>query len=248
MTKQGQRAALLVGRTEQEVDALFPQVAPLLYVLASCGLPDVQATLETFPATEVIVSTVPLDEPPRPTFVWQGEQANAGALQVFLEALEAETTVEEKEEGGEEVPVPPAASLFGAEAVVVPTVRIGFYGARGGVGVTMAAVHMAQALARHGYRVLLADPTLRFDSWIYAGVVPPDCRAVEGGERAQTPNGRITLLAGEPDEADLRGFDALVVDGGRRYSWRILVTWQRLEQRLEVEAIEAMIRQWQEVA
>ena len=248
MREEGKRAALLVGRTEQEADVLFPQVAPLLYVVAACGLPDVQATLGAFPGVEVIVSTVPLDDPPRPAFVWQGEQANAGALQAFLEALEAETAVEEKEEGGEESPAPPAASLFGAEAVVVPTVRIGFCGARGGVGVTMAAVHTAQALARRGYRVLLADPTARFDSWIYAGVEPPDCRTVKGGERAQTPDGRITLLAGEPDEADLQGFDALVVDGGRRCNWRILVTWQRLEQRLEVEAIEAMIRQWQEVA
>jgi len=239
-----QRTALLVGRTMEEADGLFAQVASLLYVVASCGVPDVEETLETF-TVEVIVSTVPLDSPPRPCFVWQGEQANAEALRAFLEAMaQAEAELEPLEIAEEDEAQTQTAALFGAQAVVVPTVRVGFYGARGGVGVTMAAVNTAQALAKRGYRVLLADPTRRFDSWIYSGVQPPDDPNVEGEVRAETPDGRITLLAGIPDEAALQGFGALVVDGGRRSDWPIVVRWQRLEQRLEVEAIEEMVRRW----
>lgn len=85
--------------------------------------------------------------------------------------------------------------------------RLGFYGTRGGVGVSTAALQAARALASEGQRVGLFDATGRGDLHLMAGI--------ELGERPVT-HGGITFFLERPTEETVRGFDAAIVDGGRR--------------------------------
>lgn len=87
-----------------------------------------------------------------------------------------------------------------------PTVRVGFYGERGGVGVSTAALATARALAGDGKRVALFDATGRGDLHIMAGLNP-------GAEPVS--NGGITFFLSAPTEERALGFDAVVIDGGR---------------------------------
>lgn len=87
-----------------------------------------------------------------------------------------------------------------------PVVRLGFYGTRGGAGVSTAALGAAQALAEAGQTVGLFDATRRGDLHLMAGKTP--------AKRVQ--HGKITLFLSAPDEERARQFDAVIVDGGRR--------------------------------
>jgi hypothetical protein len=88
-----------------------------------------------------------------------------------------------------------------------PIVRLGFYGARGGVGVSTTALSAAQALAQEkGQRVGLFDATGRGDLHVMLGLRPT---------REPVSHERITLFSTAPDEETAQRFDAVIVDGGR---------------------------------
>ena len=87
-----------------------------------------------------------------------------------------------------------------------PTVRLGFYGTRGGVGVSTAAVGAARALAEAGHTVGLFDATRRGDLHLMVGETPT----------GRIQHGKITLFLSGPDEERARQFDAVIIDGGRR--------------------------------
>ena len=95
-------------------------------------------------------------------------------------------------------------------------VRIGFYGTRGGVGTSSAALAAARILAGENHRVALFDATKRGDLHVMAEIQP-----VEQPVR----HGAITFFLASPTEKQVRDFDAVVcdavvfdavvVDGGR---------------------------------
>ncbi|MCP3957253.1 MAG: hypothetical protein GY719_05320, partial [bacterium] len=88
-----------------------------------------------------------------------------------------------------------------------PSVRLGLYGARGGVGTTTAALTAARALAGEGQCVALFDAARRGDLHVMVGVEP--------GEQPVARDD-ITLFLGAPTEDAIKSFDGVVVDGGRR--------------------------------
>ncbi|MCP3957016.1 MAG: hypothetical protein GY719_04105 [bacterium] len=88
-----------------------------------------------------------------------------------------------------------------------PSVRLGLYGARGGVGTTTAALTAARALAGEGQRVALFDAARRGDLHVMVGVEP--------GEQPVTRDG-VTLFLGAPTEELAHDLDAVVVDGSRK--------------------------------
>jgi hypothetical protein len=87
-------------------------------------------------------------------------------------------------------------------------VRLGFYGARGGVGTSSAALLAAQVLADADYRVAVFDATGRGDLHVMMGYRPDRTSLV-------VRSGRVKLCLRRPDEDAVRGFDAVVIDGGR---------------------------------
>ena len=87
-----------------------------------------------------------------------------------------------------------------------PVVRLGFHGARGGAGVSTAALTAARALAAEGQRVVLFDAAGRGDLHIMAGLEPAEHPVARDG---------ITFFLIPPTEAAVRSFDAVIVDGGR---------------------------------
>lgn len=87
-----------------------------------------------------------------------------------------------------------------------PSVRVGFYGTRGGVGTSTAALTAAQALAESGQRVALFDATGRGDVHVMLGLRP------SGQPMHQ---GNLYLFLDRPSEDAVLGFDAVIVDGGR---------------------------------
>ncbi len=122
----------------------------------------------------------------------------------------------------EPLPAPPPST--GAIRI---RVRLGFYGARGGVGVSTAALRAAQVLAAEGQRVALFDATGRGDLHLMLGAQPPEPAlrsprpkgvgsGAEGSKDAQpVVLGAITLFLGAPTEEAAAGFDLVIVDGGR---------------------------------
>ncbi len=87
-----------------------------------------------------------------------------------------------------------------------PSVRLGFFGERGGVGTSSAALAAARALAARGTRVALFDAARRGDLHLMVGVDP--------GEQPVARDG-MTLFLAPPSEELAHGFDAAIVDGGR---------------------------------
>jgi hypothetical protein len=87
-----------------------------------------------------------------------------------------------------------------------PSVRLGFYGVRGGAGVSTTALSAAQTLASSGQRVGLFDATGRGDLHVMLGLQP-------AGEPCSHKG--ITLFLTAPDEETAARFDAVIVDGGR---------------------------------
>jgi hypothetical protein len=86
-------------------------------------------------------------------------------------------------------------------------VRLGFYGSRGGTGVSTAALKVAQALAARGQRVALFDTTGRGDLQVMLGHAPgPQPLVLDA----------LHVWLGQPTEEAIGGFEAVIIDGGRR--------------------------------
>lgn len=114
-----------------------------------------------------------------------------------------------------------------------PTVRVGLYGSRGGVGVSTAALAAAQAVARAGRRVALFDSRGRGDLHLMAGL-----RAFDA-ENPVVCQG-ITLFPCAPTAEMIRGFDAVVVDGGRERGG-LNADWHSLDKPLSGDQVRAMV-------
>lgn len=105
-------------------------------------------------------------------------------------------------------PLPaPAPTASPPPPAGLPTrrIRVGFWGTRGGVGTSTAALNAARLLAEAGRRVLLCDATGRGDLHVMLGLEPREGVLQDG------PNLFVCLgIPSEiPPDADL------VVDGGR---------------------------------
>ncbi len=103
-------------------------------------------------------------------------------------------------------PDPERSPIRGKLPVRDPVLRLGFYGKRGGVGVSTAALTAARALSGEGKRVALFDAARRGDVHLMAGIQP--------SERTVTHES-ITFFLCPPNEEHIRDFDAVIVDGGR---------------------------------
>jgi len=105
-------------------------------------------------------------------------------------------------------PATPAVSVNPALSLtpVKRRMRLALYGARGGVGVSTAALKVAQWWAEADSRVILIDATGRGDLHLLLNLTP-----------THTPHtqGNLTLWLGPPSEAVVAGYDAIVIDGGR---------------------------------
>ncbi|MDR7427985.1 MAG: hypothetical protein QN160_10025 [Armatimonadota bacterium] len=102
-------------------------------------------------------------------------------------------------------PPPVPAPLPSPAGLPTRRIRVGFWGARGGVGTSTAALTAARLLAEAGRRVLLCDATGRGDLHVMLGLEPQE------GVLQAGPNLFVCLgIPSEiPPDADL------VVDGGR---------------------------------
>ena len=86
-------------------------------------------------------------------------------------------------------------------------VRLGFYGSRGGVGVSTAALKVAQVLAARGQQVALFDTTGRGDLQVMLGHEPgPQPLVLD----------TLSVWMRQPTEEAIGGFEAVIIDGGRR--------------------------------
>ncbi len=101
-------------------------------------------------------------------------------------------------------------------------IRLGFYGASGGVGVSTTALKVAQLIAARGLRVALFDATGRGDLHILLGAEPvPDAPLISGN---------LSVFLGLPQEDAVNGYEAIVIDGGRQ-TGAFNTAWIRLDQR-----------------
>ena len=85
-------------------------------------------------------------------------------------------------------------------------IRLGFYGTRGGVGVSTTALKVAQLIAARGLRVALFDATGRGDLHVMLGAEPNGPLIKDG----------VSVFSGSPHEEAVSGYEAIVIDGGRQ--------------------------------
>lgn len=133
-----------------------------------------------------------------------------------------------------EQPEAPSVRATPAPRLNVPapqrTVRLGFWGVRGGVGTTTAAIHTATLLGKRGFRVALCDATKRGDTFLWAGFKPQ----TQPSTSQEWPG--VTFFPDLPPAAQLQPFPAIVIDGGRRRRERN-VQWVQVTAPLGEEAI-----------
>ena len=191
---------------------------PVLLLDASLfnGLPDLQATLTpirdtavyaVLPAVAGAAEVEATRRLPNVRAVFQSE--------VEIEVLLHEIAGSEEPPPAQPVSVPSAPSVVPAPVAVPPAaptslprqaVRLGFWGTRGGVGVSTAVVDCGRLLADSGPRIALFDATGRGDLHLLLGREPQPEPLVVGA---------ITIFMGPPDEGQTADFEAVIVDGGR---------------------------------
>ncbi len=128
----------------------------------------------------------------------------------------APTAVDERSVSRSATAVPAHDGMQQSDRLAPPRrvrVRLGFYGARGGVGASTAALKVARLLATEGLRVVLFDSRRRGDLHLMLGASPCEQPYVHTGD--DTHPGSITLSMGAPAEETVGDFDAVIVDGGR---------------------------------
>ena len=110
-------------------------------------------------------------------------------------------------------------------------VRLGFFGQRGGVGVSTTALKVAQAIAARGQRVALFDLTGRGDLHVMLGREPQTQEMVVGS---------LSLFLGLPSENVVMGFNAVVLDGGRHVG-QFNAQWVEIRKPLTDQAIRRLL-------
>lgn len=103
-------------------------------------------------------------------------------------------------------PVPPPTAPVLNLPRRAPTLRLGLWGARGGVGVSTAIVLLARDLVKSGVRVIVFDALRRGDVALYLDGMPSD--------QPQTIQG-IMVYPGAPTEELAAPYTAILIDGGR---------------------------------
>jgi len=102
-------------------------------------------------------------------------------------------------------PAAPTPARAGEPARSGRPVRVGFWGSRGGVGTSTAALTAARMLAGRGRPVLLCDATRRGDLHLMLGVEPTETPVRVGG---------VVVRMGLPEDDTPNSAD-IVIDGGR---------------------------------
>ena len=102
-------------------------------------------------------------------------------------------------------PAAPTPARAGEPARPGRPVRVGFWGSRGGVGASTAALTAARMLAGRGRPVLLCDATRRGDLHVMLGVEPTEAPVRVGG---------VVVRMGLPEDDTPNSAD-IVIDGGR---------------------------------
>ncbi len=123
-------------------------------------------------------------------------------------------------------PVTPGSSTCGAART-----RLAFFGMRGGVGTSTAALRAAQLLAGQGLRVAVFDAAQR-----------GDLHVMLGGDPSPQPmqHNLITVYLGEPAEEIVEPYEALVIDGGRRRG-TFNAQWIEVSRPLDDNALRRLI-------
>lgn len=131
---------------------------------------------------------------------------NAPAAQTCVDTPQVETPQ------GAEVIKPSVmtqpASQAPLQRTVVSRLRIAFYGSRGGVGTSTAALRAAQLLADSGLKVALFDARQRGDLHLMLGEQPSGRPLQKAG---------LTVYLAEPTEEIAGAYEAIVIDGGRQH-------------------------------
>jgi hypothetical protein len=196
---------LCVAAQERQAEELSVALAQLTEVLV-VGLcdPHQAATMARVVGAELIVTLAGTPLPPDvaalniPTLsVPQGISPVEAVLAYLQKQSEAQAAPPE------EAPPHPGSWLQPPARLQM---RIGFYGLRGGVGVTTAAVTAAQLLAAAGQRVALYDATRRGDPYLLLGRLPSE---------EPTTVGNLTLYPNLILDDSRVAHEALVIDGGR---------------------------------
>jgi hypothetical protein len=133
---------------------------------------------------------------------------------------------------------PPQPTSRGSQLVVpsasTPVVkrnRLAFFGMRGGVGTSTAALRAAQLLTGQGLRVAVFDAAQR-----------GDLHVMLGGDPTPQPlqHNLITVYFGEPAEEIVGPYEALVIDGGRRHG-TFNAQWIEVSRPLDDSALRRLI-------
>lgn len=137
-------------------------------------------------------------------------------------------------------PPPPPAAAGAPGPSVSPAggavkrhrVRVGFYGAHGGVGVSTAALTAARLLAAET-RVILIDATGRGDLHYLLGLAPGPTPQTQG-------NLTVVLTHGAVTDESVAGYDAIVIDGGRQ-ARPVNARWVELRKPLKDDELHALL-------
>ncbi len=132
-------------------------------------------------------------------------------------------------------PAPPVAQRIPAPALRLPCqVRLGFYGIRGGLGVTTAAVTAARELAARPARVAVCDVPRRGDVALLLGGTP-------GAEPQLLEH--IVVQPGLLTESEAAQFEVVILDGGRRRA-PFAAAWHELHAPLTAAWLARVLRDW----
>ena len=207
---QPKNLVLILARDEADADRLHAElikVHAIRVVGAVWESADVNAAATAFGAT-LLVQRAGTTRPatPLPHLEVAADAAASEVVNQYL-ARANSAAAQEKVLQAAETPPPDAAP---ATKLALPsprrTPRLGFWGRRGGVGTTSAAVEAAQQLVAQGFEVALYDAPERGDTFLWLGHTP---------QSQPYTIERLTLYPQLP--ATLRADGAaLVIDGGRQ--------------------------------
>jgi hypothetical protein len=208
---------------------------PLTILLAAelvQGLPELQQVLADHPATKFYILL-----PDLATLAeWTAVQRLPGCVGVFRGQLDLAQLVTSLTDAPADSAMVDeidrrSVSQSSSPQVVTQHIRLGFYGIRGGVGVSTAVVTCAKLLTEAQLRVALFDATTRGDLHLLLGREP---------QAEPLTLGLITVFMGQPDEERALGFAAIIVDGGRQ-TRLFNVEWIEVEQPLIEETLRRLV-------
>lgn len=222
-------AVLCVAAREAQAEALSEALAPVAEVLV-VGLSDPTQAVHLASALNVDMIVAPHGTPlPEaeylPPILTVPDGADpAEALEAYL-ASAAQAPPD---------PEPPAVSSHSLPRVPrLLQLRLGFYGVRGGVGTTRAAVTAAQLLATQNRRVALYDAAQRGDPYLLLGLTPTPQPATVG---------QITIYPTLTLDDTRVNYDALIIDGGR-HRWPFPARWLAVARPLDAAEIARIVGQ-----